>query len=62
MSYDKVTMRAFRPSRFVEKEDWEEDLRHERLANLVIYVRRAQEGLPLFDAPEIKTQCKNKKV
>lgn len=62
MAYDKATVRAFRPSQFIERQEADEDLRNERLANLAIYVQRAQNGLPLFDAPGIKLHREAKKA
>ncbi|MCL2701092.1 MAG: hypothetical protein FWE88_05305 [Phycisphaerae bacterium] len=44
--------RAYRPSRFTPREDFDELARREREENLARYISRAQEGLPLFDAAQ----------
>jgi len=43
------TIRAYRPSRFTPREDFDEVARLEREQNLVKYMTRARDGLPLFE-------------
>ena len=43
-------MRAFRPSAFAEQEAQEEQAEQARKANVTRYQKRAQAGLPLFEA------------
>jgi len=45
--------RAYRPSHFTPREDFDELARHEREENLARYILRAQAGLPLFDPAAI---------
>ena len=42
-------MRAFRPSRFAPVEECEEDYQSDKAANLQVYAKRAEMGVPLFD-------------
>jgi len=42
--------RAYRPSRFTPREDFDELAQREREENLARYITRAQAGLPLFDS------------
>jgi hypothetical protein len=45
------SVRAYRPSRCVSHEQFEDDAERDRLANLALYALRAEAGLPLFDQP-----------
>ena len=42
-------MRAFRPSRYAPVEEYEEDYQSDKAANLQVYAKRAELGVPLFD-------------
>lgn len=42
-------MRAFRPSRFAPVEEYEEDYQSDKAANVQIYAKRAEMGVPLFE-------------
>ena len=46
-------MRAFRPSRFAPVEENEEDRHPVKEANMEVYARRAEAGMPLFDGPPL---------
>jgi len=49
MSHERAE-RAYRPSRFTQRDEFDELARMEREENLSRYINRAQAGLPLFDA------------
>ena len=50
MSMGDHCLRAFRPSRFVTREEVDDDSFVARQENLAKYELRAREGLPLFDS------------
>lgn len=43
-------MRGFRPSRFSPVDEFEEDHQRDKDSNVQRYARRAEAGMPLFDA------------
>jgi len=45
--------RAYRPSRFTQRDEFDELAQLEREANLSRYIIRAQSGLPLFEAAAV---------
>ena len=47
--------RAYRPSRFTQRDEFDELARREREENLSRYISRARAGLPLFDAATVAT-------
>ena len=49
MSFGGRTFRAFRPSRFVRREEAEEDLEQVKEDRIRFYAERVRAGLPLFD-------------
>ena len=42
-------MRAFRPSHFAREQDRQDDIDRVKFQNVLIYAKRAQAGLPLFN-------------
>jgi hypothetical protein len=42
-------MRAFRPSQFAPAEEVEEDQQRVKDANVKVYAKRAEAGMPLFE-------------
>ncbi len=53
-------MRGYRPSRYAESHDDEEEflMDPERLRRIVVYCRRARNGQPLFEKP-VKVSVKH---
>ena len=47
--------RAYRPSQFTRRDEFDELARREREENLSRYIVRAQAGLPLFDTATTAT-------
>ena len=55
MSFGGRTFRAFRPSEYGRQDEVEEDGQEAKLAKMQLYIRRAEEGLPLFE-PAVVTK------
>ncbi len=49
MSAGVRTLRAYRPSRWTMREEFEEENPSSREAKVALYTERAQAGLPLFE-------------
>ena len=45
--------RAYRPSRFTQRDEFDELAQREREENLARYITRAQAGLPLFETRQV---------
>ncbi len=52
MSLGGRTFRAFRPSSFSPPEELQEEVDLNRQAKIHLYLKRAEEGLPLFEADQ----------
>lgn len=52
MSMNGISLRAYRPSRFVDIEPEDNDNSIAKQSNLELYISRAAAGMPLFDAPQ----------
>jgi hypothetical protein len=53
MSFGGQTFRAFRPSRFAQPDELEEEHQEAKQAKIRIYIKRAEAGMPLFEQPNI---------
>ena len=52
MSFVGRTFRAYRPSHFSQQDDLTEQQDLDRQDKIIIYLKRAEEGLPLFEGEQ----------
>ena len=62
MSAGVRTLRAYRPSRWTAREEFDEDSQNNRDAKVALYSGRTQAGLPLFEESKAHVSLSQKQV